>query len=505
MKKAKLIISSALLLTCLNTPAQKIRVHTIGDSTMADYAENTTRTRGWGEMLQEFFDSTQVRIMNYARGGRSSHSFHHEGLWDHVKQNMQKGDYVLIQFAHNDEKEGGVDGADFRGTAPWTTYRHYLELYVDESRAKGAVPVFVTPIIRRYFDRDERITRRGQHDLGPADNDSVLNYVRVMETVAKAKNVPVVEMTELTRRLAEQLGKEATTRQIYVPTDGTHTQATGAAVYAQLASKEMKRMGLLAESINSDVELVLNPTSLNLGTLYAGDEAVQCFDLTGIALKPEAGKITLRAPKGTTISVDDDKVKGAAVVSLDYSDGKLWNRQFFLHMSPKGNKHFSDAIKVDWDGGKRKLPVTAEWRKPSVQTNVTIDNLEISTKGLADASGKAPVSIELPAEIDESAGRYVEFVVKATGKTLLLKKLRLTVDGNISYRIAYARGKDFYPRTDIGEQQRGSDGKHFVEYNVGTAIQPGAALHIRLFPWSVAGGKTEFSISDLKVDAVEME
>jgi len=72
--------------------AQNLKVHTIGDSTMADYMENTTRTRGWGEMLQEFF-SKEVQVINYARGGRSSRSFWEEGRWDKVKENISPGDY----------------------------------------------------------------------------------------------------------------------------------------------------------------------------------------------------------------------------------------------------------------------------------------------------------------------------------------------------------------------------------------------------------------------------
>ena len=103
----KKLLFAALALSCILLPAEakkKVRVHTIGDSTMADYAENTTRTRGWGEMFQEFF-SDDVEVMNYARGGRSTRSFINEGLWDKVKANIRKGDYVLIQFAHNDENQ----------------------------------------------------------------------------------------------------------------------------------------------------------------------------------------------------------------------------------------------------------------------------------------------------------------------------------------------------------------------------------------------------------------
>ena len=78
------IVTSVLLLAACHTQAQQLKIHTIGDSTMADYVENTTRTRGWGEMLQEFL-SPDAQVINYARGGRSSRPFCEEGLRDKLK------------------------------------------------------------------------------------------------------------------------------------------------------------------------------------------------------------------------------------------------------------------------------------------------------------------------------------------------------------------------------------------------------------------------------------
>ena len=268
MKKILLLLATTLISTA-HIHAQKLTVHTIGDSTMADYVENTTRTRGWGEMLQEFFTS-DVRIINYARGGRSSRSFTEEGLWDKVKSNLNPGDYVFIQFAHNDEKEQGKDGADGRGTAPWTTYKTFLEQYVDETEALGANPVFITPIVRRYFTKAGTISPKGCHDIGIAPDDSTLNYVRVMKHVACEKQVPLVDMTTLTKNFAEQLGEETTIKCIYVPTDGTHTQATGAACYAALVAQELKQQGILSDYIQEDAPLILNPTSLDFQTIYIG-------------------------------------------------------------------------------------------------------------------------------------------------------------------------------------------------------------------------------------------
>lgn len=244
MKRKYWSLGALWIYSTILLSAQEVRVHTIGDSTMADYVENTTRTRGWGEMFQEFF-YPEVEVINYARGGRSSRSFYQEGRWEKVKNNLRKGDYVLIQFAHNDEKEGGKDGADGRGTAPWTTYKSYLEKYVDETRSLGGKPIFVTPIVRRYFQKDGTISPKGCHDLSIAPDDSTLNYVRVMKYVAQEWHVPVVDMTASTKAFVEQLGETATVKQIYVPTDGTHTQATGAACYAELAAEGLREKDIL--------------------------------------------------------------------------------------------------------------------------------------------------------------------------------------------------------------------------------------------------------------------
>ena len=367
MKKIILLLATTLISTA-HIHAQKLTVHTIGDSTMADYVENTTRTRGWGEMLQEFFTS-DVRIINYARGGRSSRSFTEEGLWDKVKSNLNPGDYVFIQFAHNDEKEQGKDGADGRGTAPWTTYKTFLEQYVDETEALGANPVFITPIVRRYFTKAGTISPKGCHDIGIAPDDSTLNYVRVMKHVAREKQVPLVDMTTLTKNFTEQLGEETTIKCIYVPTDGTHTQATGATCYAALVAQELKQQGILSDYIQEDAPLILNPTSLDFQTIYIGDKVTLCFDLTGLKLTPSSGILRLEAPQGMTLS-DAPQSSPKTVIELPYSNGRLWNQCFYLHFSPKHTEKVSTVIPITYGSNKRFLPVTAISKKISHQSPV---------------------------------------------------------------------------------------------------------------------------------------
>jgi len=504
MKKIILLLATTLISTA-HIHAQKLTVHTIGDSTMADYVENTTRTRGWGEMLQEFFTS-DVRIINYARGGRSSRSFTEEGLWDKVKSNLNPGDYVFIQFAHNDEKEQGKDGADGRGTAPWTTYKTFLEQYVDETEALGANPVFITPIVRRYFTKVGTISPKGCHDIGIAPDDSTLNYVRVMKHVAREKQVPLIDMTTLTKNFAEQLGEETTIKCIYVPTDGTHTQATGAACYAALVAQELKQQGILSDYIQEDAPLILNPTSLDFQTIYIGDKATLCFDLTGLKLIPSSGILRLEAPQGMTLS-DAPQSSPKTVIELPYSNGKLWNQCFYLHFSPKHTEKVSTVIPITYGSNKRFLPVTAISKKISHQSPVIRECPDIAVKSLIQT--EKDITIETgkwPADIDEDGKRYAEVIIQSNEKSLIIRRISFTLEGEISYRLAYAHGKDFYPRTDLAEQPHApkAPGKQIFPVNV--TLKPHERLHIRLFPWSTRQSKElYFRIKDCRFEGMEIE
>ena len=179
-------LKSAVLAAALSIGAvfgvEAKKVHTIGDSTMANYNESTTVTRGWCQYLQQFLEGIEVN--NRGKNGASSKSFYLEpAFWTTVKNQIEPGDYVLIQFAHNDEKTDGMDGdevkayytsigdnasasaTDYRGTNPSTTYKDYLRKYIDETRALGATPVLVGPVCRMYFSGNT-IRRNGRHDLG---------------------------------------------------------------------------------------------------------------------------------------------------------------------------------------------------------------------------------------------------------------------------------------------------------------------------------------------------
>ena len=235
-KTGLLSVFVAALLT-IGALGPKITVYTIGDSTMAPYAlDNPRSQRGWGQVLQQFF-TDDVQIIDAARGGRSSKSYYDEGLWKKVISEVQPGDYVFIQFAHNDQK---TDTAFH--TEPWGEYTEYLKRYVSQTREKGGIPVLFTPNVRRYFDSTGHITPRGQHNMGPGD--SVGNYPSAMRAVAKEMGVPLIDLTRNTKALVETYGPERS-KELYISTDKTHETILGATLVARLAVD-----GLLEEHLD---------------------------------------------------------------------------------------------------------------------------------------------------------------------------------------------------------------------------------------------------------------
>jgi lysophospholipase L1-like esterase len=139
----------AFILSCESPQQQKITLYLIGDSTMAEKEPDKRPETGWGEMIPEFFNENLI-VKNHAVNGRSSKSFIDEGRWDNVLDSLRPGDYVCIQFGHNDQKEYDPE----RYTIPITGYRQNLIRFITETRAKGACPLLATPIVRRKFNEE---------------------------------------------------------------------------------------------------------------------------------------------------------------------------------------------------------------------------------------------------------------------------------------------------------------------------------------------------------------
>ncbi len=170
---------------------KKINIYMIGDSTMAEYDSTSYPLTGWGMKLPLFFNDN-VTVYDYAESGKSSKSFRDLGYWKTVSDSLKSGDYLIIQFGHNDEKE--YDST--RYTTPGGTYNKNLKKYINEAKEKGAIPILATPIRRRKFDEDGNLL------------DTHGKYPEAMRDVAKEMNVPLVDLQRMTKPLIEKYGVE---------------------------------------------------------------------------------------------------------------------------------------------------------------------------------------------------------------------------------------------------------------------------------------------------------
>ena len=347
-------IAAAAVAACTALCVQARKVHTIGDSTMATYDPNTTVTRGWGQMFQQFFKG-DVTVNNRAKNGASSKSFYKESAyWQSVKKQIEPGDYVLIQFAHNDEKSNGCDGdelkayyqsigdeakanaCDYRGTTASGTYKDYLRKYVEETRALGATPVLVGAICRKYFD-GSTIRRNGRHDLGDkfdkieggklttgnkvAADDHTYDYPYQMQEVAKELGVQYLDLTTATKELYESYGDAKANALLFDGNGSAHTSAMGATLIARLAAQLMQKAGILSENINLTSDLSVNPSTVDLGQAYKGQTVVREVSVNGFDLVPADGNVSITASNGLKVSANGSDYSSTA--TLTYKEGNL--------------------------------------------------------------------------------------------------------------------------------------------------------------------------------------
>jgi len=169
-----------------------IVVYLAGDSTMAQKTFDKRPETGWGEYLQNQFDPTKIRIENHAQNGRSTKSFIDEGLWAAIVAKLKTGDYVFIEFGHNDEKTEDPK----RYAAARTDYRNNLIKFIKDVRGRQAFPVLLTPVARRRFnDKGEVVDTHGE-------------YPAVVREVAAEYKVPLIDMQRQSEALLRRLGVE---------------------------------------------------------------------------------------------------------------------------------------------------------------------------------------------------------------------------------------------------------------------------------------------------------
>lgn len=234
-----------LLLFPAKIDAGKVTVFVIGDSTASLYDANSYPRTGWAQVLQPFFNKDSVAVNDQAASGRSSKSFYNEGRWTTVSNLLKRGDYVFIQFAHNDEKTDDIA----RYTIPATTYKEYISIYINEARAKGAFPVLFSSIPRNNWSSS-------------GVQQAHKSYTEAMKQLAEALNVPFVDMEASTMAYLNTKGKTFSTDSIFNNlkaniwpnyltgnSDGTHLQENGAYNFCKVATSDLKKHTIYPEVI----------------------------------------------------------------------------------------------------------------------------------------------------------------------------------------------------------------------------------------------------------------
>ena len=385
MKAKLLLLITLAVMLCSASNGKK--VHTLGDSTMAPYDESATVTRGWGMYFGNFLTNGWSSI-NYARGGRDSRGGYEE-LWQSAKKQVTEGDYVIITFGHNDEKNGGMDGyalydyyvskgdqtaaaaVDKRGTVPSTTYKENLGKIVDEAIALGAHPVICSPVCRAYFTGN-KIRRNGRHDLGdsfsiltsdgPVDGNTVsaddhtMDYAWHSEQLAKEKGVPFIDLTQATAELYESYGSGKCLEYLFDGQGSTHFNTTGALLVARECARLMKAQGIMADGITIPTDISVTPATADFGEAYKGQTLTKELTINGFGLSPESGSVSVTATDGILVSLDKKEWK--TTINIDYSASTLV-KIFYAQMTLTENGQTTGNITVTQGAKTINVPVSA--------------------------------------------------------------------------------------------------------------------------------------------------
>ena len=215
-------------------------IYWAGDSTVKENTVFSFPQTGIGQVFK-LFVKRNIAVLNFAENGRSTKSFIAEGRIDTIQKRIDKGDFLFIQFGHNDEKINDPS----RYTAPYGEYQENLLEFINVAREAGAYPVLITSLYRRLFNEDGKTLYEKNHG----------DYPDAMTELAKRENVPLIDLCSISRKMIEEAGDEETKRWfLHVPAgrysafpdgkeDNSHLQYEGAVRFAQIIADELNKMG----------------------------------------------------------------------------------------------------------------------------------------------------------------------------------------------------------------------------------------------------------------------
>ena len=251
MKKTQLYLLTALLVLLSSfviLQKEKPTFYIIGDSTVRNgNGTGQNQQWGWGSFIADYFDTTKIAIQNHAIGGRSSRTFITEGRWERIMADLKKGDYVIMQFGHNDagplddtaRARGSIRGIGEESKEifnPKTqkqetvyTYGWYMRKYIREAKSKGAIPIVCSPVPRNQW-KEGKVVR------------SADSYSGWAEQVAKEEGALFINLNDIIATKYEEMGPDAV--KAFFPVDHTHTNKEGAQLNAQIVMNALKNLQL---------------------------------------------------------------------------------------------------------------------------------------------------------------------------------------------------------------------------------------------------------------------
>ena len=239
MKHTLFLVLMFVELSFVISANKAVTIFIVGDSTAANKDTSGGKLeRGWGQLFQNYFNKNLAVVDNHARNGRSSKSFMTDGLWAKVTTLIKKGDYVLIQFGHNDEKKGDTA----RYTQPGSTFDQYLTKYVTEIKNLGGIPVLMSPVVRCSWKNGVLVDTHGE-------------YRNTAKNLAKKLKVSFVDANSITEKLESSLGEKGSQKlhMIYKPGEVSAypNGVNDSAHYNEYGAKTVAR--LLADGLTSVV------------------------------------------------------------------------------------------------------------------------------------------------------------------------------------------------------------------------------------------------------------
>lgn len=347
-------------------------LYLIGDSTVKN---NTKGQLGWGSVVDVHFDPTKLKVVNRALGGRSSRTFLTEGLWDKVVAELKPGDFVLMQFGHND------GGDKFKGTRPRASikgngeetetgvveatgkeevvhsYGWYLRRYITDAKAKGAMPIVLSPVPRNIW-KDGKV--------GRASSD----YGKWAKEAAGQEKVPFIDLNGLIADRYEALG-EARVAPLFFG-DHTHTSPDGAAVNAECVVEGIRGVSTspLKDTLHPKRDFVFPPgqTPSHFSVpLPNGNYEV---------------RITFGDPKEASETTVKAEARRLMLESVKTEPGQLTTQRFFVNVRQptfpggavklkereKGSPTWDDKLTLEFLGPKARVASLSIYPNDQVRT-----------------------------------------------------------------------------------------------------------------------------------------